>query len=398
MAHISGFHRLSPDERRQALLSVCASETLHALVDSETAVPLAAYDRMTENVIGTFRLPLSAVTAVLVNGIAHPAVMVTEEPSVVAAANAATALFERCGGVHAELMAPVTSAQIVLSAEDPVQAFDACAHLESMRMCWLEMANACDPKLVAVGGGAFDITFECMRRAGDKHTFIVARLDVHTADIMGANAVNTMAEAILDAIANEIASWRPDANVEKLMAILTNAAPGRLVRASVRLPFKHLDGYRKHVPGQHLAHKIELASRFAAASPERAVTHNKGILNGILAAAIPLGQDTRAIAASALDHACRSGTHKPLSAWTVSEDSLLGVLTMPIVAGSVGGTRHALPTIAAAFDFDKIRSYEDLCALLSALGLAQNFAALAALVTDGIQQGHMKLHRRKRDL
>ena len=396
MPHISGFHRLTLDERRQSLRSLDPENTLDRLLDEAQPTPNDAFDRMSENVIGTFRLPLSILTSVCVNDVPRPVAMVTEEPSVVAAANAATALFERCGGVHTQFLKPTTSAQIVLSAQDPMLAFDVCARLECRQKQWLDFANQADPGLIAAGGGAFGLSFECLHQAGFEKTFIVGKLDVHTVDIMGANAVNTMAEAVLSAIMNDIAQTMPTADIERVMAILTNAAPGRLVHANVQLPFDQLNGYRKAVPGNVLAHKVELASQFALASPQRAVTHNKGILNGIFAAALPLGQDIRAISASTLDYACQSGVHRPLSCWKIDHDQLVGDLTLPIVAGTVGGSRHALPTIDAAFRFAAINSYEDLCGVLSAIGLAQNFAALAALVTDGIQEGHLKLHQRKR--
>ena len=395
MTHISGFHRLTLEERRQALRTITAEETLNPLLDAAQPTPLDAFDRMSENVIGTFRLPLSVLTSVCVNGVGRPVAMVTEEPSVVAAANAATALFERCGGVNTRFLKPVTSAQIVLSTTDAMAAFDVNAYLVCRHKRWLEIANQADPGLIAAGGGAFDLSFECLQQAGFEQTFIVGKLDVHTVDIMGANAVNTMAEAVLNAMESDIAQAFPDTLVERVMAILTNAAPGRLVQATVQLPFEQLNGYRKQIPGDKLAHKVELASRFAITCPQRAVTHNKGILNGIFAAATPLGQDTRAIAASALDYACQSGVQRPLATWKISGDTLQGDLTLPIVAGTIGGARHALPSIDAAFRFAAILSYEDLCGVLSAIGLAQNFAALAALVTDGIQEGHLKLHRRK---
>ncbi len=395
MSHISGFHRLSIDKRRQALLAISSEDTLSDLLVENTNDIMPALDRMSENVVGAFCQPLSVLTSVSVNALSRPVALVTEEPSVVAAANAASALFERCGGVRAHYCQPVTSAQIVLVTDDPMQAMDFSARLACMRDKWLYIANASDPGLIAAGGGAFDISFECMNRAGFKSTFIVGTLDVHTVDIMGANAVNTMAEAVLSAIEREFLLATPHSGVERLMAILTNASPGRIVQATISLPFSALDQYKKNVPGQRLAQKLEYASQLALVCPQRAVTHNKGILNGIFAAAAPLAQDTRAIAASAIDFACQSGTHKPLAVWQIHENALQGILTMPIVAGYVGGTTHATPAIAAAFELAHIHSYEDLCGVLTAIGLAQNFAALTALVTEGIQAGHMKLHARK---
>ena len=395
MSHISGFHRMSIDERRQALLALSSQDTLSRLFVGNTDDITPYLDGMSENVVGAFCHPLSVLTSVSVNAQSRPVALVTEEPSVVAAANAASALFERCGGVNTRYCQPVTSAQIVLVADDPMQAMDFSARLSSMRDKWLHIANASDPGLVAASGGAFDIAFECMNRAGYERTFIVGTLDVHTVDIMGANAVNTMAEAILSAIEHEFLRATPPPAVERLMAILTNASPGRIVKATISLPFEALDQYKKNVSGQVLAQKLEEASQLALVCPQRAVTHNKGILNGIFAAATPLAQDTRAMAASAIDFACQSGSHKPLAVWQIHENALQGNLTMPIVAGCVGGASHATPAIAAAFELAHIHSYEDLCGVLTAIGLAQNFAALAALVTEGIQAGHMKLHARK---
>ncbi len=393
MPHISGFHRLTPRARLDALASTHAE--LAQLVPETFPTRLTALDRMSENVVGAFELPLSVVTGFIIDQVARDFVMVTEEPSVVAAANAATALFSRSGGTTTRVSRPVTRAQIVLTAHDALAACSALAHLEPQKDALIDHANACDPALVAAGGGAFALSFEIQNQASCDTSFVVTNLDVHTVDAMGANAVNTMAETVMHEIERQFVALNLDAHPTPLMAILTNAAPGRRVEAKITLPFAQLNGFKTNCDGQTLAARIELASRFAEVNAERAATHNKGILNGLCAAATALGQDTRALSVAAIDAACASGQHKPLATWRVVDETLVGQIQMPIVAGLVGGARHAMPAIDAAFEFAQIKTYDQLVALLASLGLAQNFAALAALVTEGIQAGHMKLHLRK---
>jgi len=383
---------MTPWERLKALQLHTSTDALNALIGGTS---LDALELMSECVVGGFTLPLSMITGVCVFGVDHCVAMCTEEPSVVAAANAGSALFSRAGGVTVEVKKPVTRAQIVIIAHDVMEAPVAAARLMMKRNALLKLANDCDPGLKMAGGDAFALEFECIQDACVKEAFIVGKLDVHTVDAMGANIVNTMAEILLQEAMKSLNAVFPAGVFEPGMAILTNDGEGRMAKARIELPLTLLDNYKQNIPGDELARRIELASKFALVSPERAVTHNKGILNGIFAVETPLGQDTRAQSAAALNYACRTGSHKPLSFWNKVDDKLVGEICMPVVVGLVGGARHALESIDAAYEAAQIDDYETLCGVILAVGLAQNFSALAALTTEGIQAGHMKLHARK---
>lgn len=386
---------MTPQKRLKAVADYVPQDTLDDLTQSAA---LEALDRMTECVVGAFSMPLSILSGVNVNGVDHFAAMVTEEPSVVAAANAASALFSRAGGVRTGIITPTTRAQIMILSHDVNLAPQAAGKLQMMHEKWLELANSCDPDLLKAGGGARSISFECIQQMGIPAIFIVGNLEVATADAMGANAVNTMAENVLHEIMPFLDDEFGPNKFEPGMAILTNASEGRLTRARVSLPFDALDNFKKGVDGETLARRLEEASLFALVSPDRAITHNKGILNGVCACATALGQDTRAISTAAIGYACRSGAHKPLSIWARSGHKLKGELCMPLPVGLVGGARNGLKAIDAAFRLAQIDDYETLCGLITSIGLAQNFSALAALMTEGIQAGHMKLHARKNQL
>lgn len=398
---ISKFYTKSIDERRRALVESGIPESVMQQLDLEAASSSTLFelDAMAENVIGAYRLPLGVLTGLCVNGRVHTVLMATEEPSVIAGVNRAARLFNACGGIETTLCIPVTEAQIavVVAAEHAVQFVEI---LRQNRDVWLNIANDANPLLAAAGGGAFDCRIENPKNSSNperkkienSEEFVVMTLSVRTCDAMGANAVNTMAEAVLRAFNDKFASFPGYA---PCMAILTNRTCGRTVCASARLDAEAISACTRW-DFDEFSRRIERASRFALQSPERAVTHNKGILNGIVAAALPLGQDTRAISCAAIDAACLSGRHVPLSQWTIDapNHALIGRLEIPIPFGAIGGARN-VPHIAAAFLFDGISSAQTGASLLAAIGLAQNFAALWALVTDGIQAGHMALHARK---
>ncbi len=385
------FYEMTPAQRRESLIHQGVdAHTLTAMAEPESP-SLPTLDVMSENVVGAWQAPLGILTRCLVNRRVHRVAMSTEEPSVVAAANRAARLFDDAGGVVVRIDEPVTCAQIMVAVHtDAVGEF--LRQIETRRDQWIALANACDPALVRAGGGAFDFDVTTRTEEHDE-TLVVARLFVHTKDAMGANAVNTMAEKILhtwtERCALSIDGFDPG------MAILTNDGAGRLVTAEIVLPPGTLRRFVAVEPDVFVR-KMARASRFAECDPQRAVTHNKGIMNGIIAAAIPLGQDTRAIEAAAYHYACRDGHHAPLAVWAKDPSSggLRGRLCMPLCVGFIGAFR-ASRAVEAAFRFDGIDDYPTLCALLAATGLAQNFGALWALVTSGIQEGHMKLHRRK---
>ncbi|MBO4351662.1 MAG: 3-hydroxy-3-methylglutaryl-CoA reductase [Proteobacteria bacterium] len=382
------FYTKSLKERRQILEADGASD-----LKELAGIPNAEFDildRMSENVIGAWRLPLGVVPQLTVNGKCHRIAMSTEEPSVIAAVNRTSRLINAChGGIHCRYDSPVTMAQI--SGTLPLaQANGFKLMLIRNKERWLTLANEQNPKLVELGGGAFDIQVDVLPPEWNdswRETFIILKIYVHTMDAMGANAVNTMAEALLRCIENE------NINLTPCMAIVSNASEGRLVHAHIEIPFATLEEITG-IPGSNFAMLIARGSALADRCPERAVTHNKGILNGIIAAAIPLGQDTRAINAAFYDYACKTGVHLPLVRWNIQKQSLHAEMHLPLPVGFVGGLRK-VPAVNAAFAFDKIENYAELCGVLAGVGMAQNLGALWALTTEGIQAGHMKLHARK---
>ncbi len=411
------FYRLSVNERRAALrASAIDPGVIDALTAHHEDDEIA--DAMIENAIGTCPMPLGVVPELRVNGRNHAIAMATEEPSVIAGLNRVSRVFNDSGGTSATMADPVTQAQIAF-AIDADCAQTLAAELRARVGQWLAVADEANPGLVAAGGGALDCRFEiidatppqdlpetCLgagardllpcAAAHDAEALIVATLSVATRDAMGANAVNAMAEALARAW-NALYGNRP--GYAPCMAILTNRAPGRRTRAHIVIEESAAEKYM-HAPFGDIAPKIARASRFAQNNPARAATHNKGILNGIIAAALALGQDTRAISVAAVDAACASGVHKPLAQWycacrpQTQTRALVGAIDVPLPVGVVGGARQ-MPHIDAAFKFDSIDSLATLSALLASIGLAQNFAALWALVTDGIQKGHLALHEKK---
>ncbi|MBQ9395930.1 MAG: 3-hydroxy-3-methylglutaryl-CoA reductase [Proteobacteria bacterium] len=382
------FYEKTVAQRRECL-DFEGMETLAGALTDETAV----LNTMSENVIGSWRLPLGVLTSICVDGREHRIAMATEEPSVVAAANRASALINLSGGVFTAADKPVTRAQIMLVCEE--SRFEWLkSEVLSRQFRYLSSVNEGHSHLIANGGGAFalDVTKICDDRIamadGRKAIFAVIWLSVHTADAMGANLVNTMAEAMMNCIVDDYGDC-----LDPGMAILTNDGAGRIASAEVHIPHEIL-AERARCDGKSLARRIEMASVFAEKSPERAITHNKGILNGMIACALPLGQDTRALEAAAFDWACRSGRHLPLCRWWNDCAQLTGKIELPLTVGFAGAFR-TLPQVSAAFQFDGIASYHELCGVLASVGLAQNLAALWALVTTGIQAGHLKLHARK---
>lgn len=383
------FYELSPLERRASLIDDGVSpELLETLTCSGKDDQMSWLDVMSENVIAGFCLPLGIVRSLIVNDDAHILPMVTEEPSIVAAANKAAKIFNASGGVLAEGQRNIVVGQMQIIVPKGQKAESLARQLLAKRARYLSIANACDPKLVAAGGGAFELRYHVLEAASDTtpEAFIIFDLNVHTAEAMGANAVNTMCEAVLSAM-------QDDFELEAGLAILSNASE-RLVRARVRIPYGVIDGLGGY-PAKDLARRIRLASDFALRDPARSVTHNKGILNGIVALGTALGQDTRAVEAAAFHYALRTGQHQPLTVWRDDEDALTGVLEMPLVLGYVGGARKHHPGVEAGFKLAQIDSCDRLCQCAAALGLAQNFAALLALATEGIQAGHMACARRE---
>ena len=376
----NGFSKKSYHERlellqAQALLSPEKQTSLEQ--DEQISVTVA--DQLSENVVGTFSLPYSLVPEVLVNGQEYTVPYVTEEPSVVAAASYASKIIKRSGGFTAQVHQRQMIGQVALyQVADPEQAQE---KIVSKKAELLELANQAYPSIVKRGGGARDFHVEQIKGETD---FLVVYLHVDTQEAMGANMLNTMLEA-LKPVLEELSQG------QSLMGILSNYATDSLVTASCRIAFRYLS--RQKEQGREIAEKIALSSQFAQADPYRAATHNKGIFNGIDAILIATGNDWRAIEAGAHTFASRDGRYQGLSQWTLDleREELVGEMTLPMPVATKGGSIGLNPRVALSHELLGNPSAKELAQIIVSIGLAQNFAALKALVSTGIQQGHMKL-------
>ena len=376
----NGFSKKSYHERlellrAQALLSPEKQRSL----EQDEQVSLAVADQLSENVVGTFSLPYSIIPELLVNGQDYTVPYVTEEPSVVAAASYASKIIKRAGGFTAQVHERQMIGQVALyQVANPEQAQEKIA---SKKAELLELANQAYPSIVKRGGGARDLHVEQIK--GEKD-FLVVYLHVDTQEAMGANMLNTMLEA-LKPVLEELSQG------QSLMGILSNYATDSLVTASCRIAFRYLS--RQKDQGREIADKIALASQFAQADPYRATTHNKGIFNGIDAILIATGNDWRAIEAGAHAFASRDGHYQGLSQWTLDleREELVGEMTLPMPVATKGGSIGLNPRVALSHELLGNPSAKELAQIIVSIGLAQNFAALKALVSTGIQQGHMKL-------
>ncbi|MFT0756595.1 hydroxymethylglutaryl-CoA reductase, degradative [Streptococcus hohhotensis] len=376
----NGFSKKSYQERlemlkAQALLSPEKQTSLEQ--DEQISVTVA--DQLSENVVGTFSLPYSLVPEVLVNGQEYTVPYVTEEPSVVAAASYASKIIKRAGGFTAQIHERRMIGQVALyQVDDPDLAQEKIA---SKKAELLELANQAYPSIVKRGGGARDLHVEQIKGETD---FLVVYLHVDTQEAMGANMLNTMLEA-LKPVLEELCQG------QSLMGILSNYATDSLVTASCRIAFRYLS--RQKDQGREIAEKIALANQFAQADPYRAATHNKGIFNGVDAILIATGNDWRAIEAGAHAFASRDGHYQGLSCWTLDleREELVGEMTLPMPVATKGGSIGLNPRVALSHELMGNPSAKELAQIIVSIGLAQNFAALKALVSTGIQQGHMKL-------
>jgi hydroxymethylglutaryl-CoA reductase len=306
--------------------------------------------------------------------------MVTEEPSIVAAASNAARLVREAGGFETEAEASLMLGQIqVIDVPNPVAAV-ARVRAEADRL--LGLARQLQPRMVARGGGAREIDAAIVADGS-----LAVHVTVDVGDAMGANAINSLMEGLAPEVA------RITGGTVNLR-ILSNLSDRRLARARCRIPTALLS--HGEMPGELVARRIAAASDFAAASPHRATTHNKGIMNGIDSVAIATGQDWRAIEAGAHAYAARNGRYGPLAIWWVEGSALLGSLELPLAVGTVGDRIRINPRAQLALRILGVESARELARVMAAVGLAQNLAALKALATEGIQRGHMELHSRGR--
>lgn len=384
-SRLPGFYRMSIDERLALLVArgVLSGEDAKCLASGQRVLTRDTADKIIENVIGVFGMPFAIAPNFRVNGRDCLVPMVTEEPSIVAGVSGAAKLARECGGFTATLDESLLIGQVQV-----VRIGDPDAAIASLRACkdeLLRLANVAQPNLLARGGGVRDIEFLRYRLPDERWT-IVLHLLVDTCDAMGANLVNTICEAIATRVESICGG-------KVVLRILSNLADRSLVTAQVKLPLSQLasDGY----PGEQVRDSIVLATALAETDPYRAATHNKGIMNGVDAVAIATGNDWRAIEAGAHAYAASTGSYRSLSRWSVADDGgLHGELRMPLKVGTAGGALTTNPGAALGLEIAGAATARDLGCLMGAVGLAQNFAALRALVTDGIQRGHMSLHAR----
>ena len=376
----NGFSKKSYQERLELLQAqALLSPEKQVSLEQDEQISVTVADQLSENVVGTFSLPYSLVPEVLVNGQEYTVPYVTEEPSVVAAASYASKIIKRAGGFTAQVHERQMIGQVALyQVVEPEQAQE---KIVSKKAKLLELANQAYPSIVKRGGGARDLHVEQIKGETD---FLVVYLHVDTQEAMGANMLNTMLEA-LKPVLEELSQG------QSLMGILSNYATDSLVTASCRIAFRYLS--RQKDEARELAEKMVLASQFAQADPYRAATHNKGIFNGIDALLIATGNDWRAIEAGAHAFASRDGRYQGLSRWTldVEREELVGQMTLPMPVATKGGSIGLNPRVALSHELLGNPSAKELAQIIVSIGLAQNFAALKALVSTGIQQGHMKL-------
>jgi hydroxymethylglutaryl-CoA reductase len=376
-SNISGFYNLASAERLEVLKAFAGltDEELAVLSTKGSLDELA--DRMIENVVGTMPLPLGIATHFEINETEYLIPMAIEEPSVVAAASNAAKMARARGGFQTSSTEPIMIGQIqVTNLSDPSSAkFTVLDHKTEI----LELANRCDPVLVKLGGGAIDLDVRVI--ATDSGPQVILHLLVNVKDAMGANAVNTMAESVAPFI-EEITGGAVH------LRIISNLATHRLARAKAVFA-------RDAIGGEAVVEGILNAYHFAKADPFRCATHNKGIMNGIDAVVIATGNDFRAVEAGAHAYASITGRYLPLTCWEKSsEGDLVGTIELPLALGLVGGATTTHPTAKVNVKLLGVRTANELAEIIAAVGLAQNFAALRALATEGIQRGHMSLHAR----
>jgi len=375
---ISGFYKLNPKERLALVKEFAGlSDEECALLQSTGSLPLEMADRMIENVVGAIPVPLGIGMNFLINERDYLIPMAIEEPSVVAAASYAAKMIRDGGGFHTSSTPPIMIGQIqAVGIADPDAArLRVLAAKEEI----LKKANDQDPVLASVGGGAKDLDAKVIHTT--MGPMLITELHVDCRDAMGANAVNTMAEAVAPLIEQVTGG-------HVYLRIISNLATKRLARAWCTVP-------KEALGGEEVVDGIAYASAFAAADPYRAATHNKGAMNGIIAVILATGNDHRAIEAGAHAYAALKGQYTSLSVWTKNMNGdLEGSIELPMAVGLIGGAVKTHPIAKIAMKILNVKTANEFAEVLAAVGLAQNLGALRALAHEGIQRGHMSLHAR----
>ena len=353
-----------------------SKEEIEVLENSSGGITFDNADKMVENAIGTFSLPLGIATNFRINDEDYLIPMVIEEPSVIAAASNAAKIARIKGGFKVDADESLSIGQIQVLSVDPKLAIPKIT--ESSKKI-LDLANSKSNTLVKMDKGAKEVS--CREIQTDSGIMLIVELLIDVGDAMGANITNSMCEAVAPLI-EELTGGKA------LLRILSNYATRRLVRATAVFD-------KEGVGGEDVVNNIILAYQFAANDTHRAVTHNKGIMNGVIAVANATGQDSRAIEAATNAYAASSGKYRSLTEWSKDEEgNLIGKLEIPLSVGIVGGILNVHPIAKICTKILGVTSAKELAGVITAAGLAQNFGALRALATEGIQKGHMKLHAR----
>ncbi len=374
---ISRFFEKNRDERIRLVskFSGLSVDEVKVLENSDGGITFEKADKMVENAIGTFSLPLGIATNFLINGKDYLVPMVIEEPSVIAAASKGAKTARIKGGFTAKAEESYSIGQIQLLdvKDDPIPKI-----LKSKDEI-LKIANSKSKTLSKIGKGAKDVT--CRKLETDIESMIIVELLIDVGDAMGANITNSMCEAVspyLEQITNG----------HTLLKILSNYSTRRMVTVSATFD-------KNEIGGQEIVDNIILAYQFAKHDVYRAVTHNKGVMNGIIAVANATAQDSRAIEAAANAYAARNGKYTSITEWSKDPDgNLLGKIEIPLSVGIVGGIINVHPIAKVCTKILGVSSASELACVIAATGLAQNFSAIRALATEGIQRGHMRLHAR----
>jgi hydroxymethylglutaryl-CoA reductase len=383
-SRLPGFYKRPLRERIDIIANWAALSEAEEQVLLEHGLGNSQADKMVENALGTFALPLGVAANFQINGRDYLIPMAVEEPSVIAAVSHSAKLIRTGGGFQTESSEPLMIGQIQVLDIPNMDA--AILALTAHKAQLMALANECSQNIVRRGGGARDIEIRPF-----PHTPVGPMLVVHLLydcrDALGANAINTAVEALAPLV-SELTNGRTN------LRILSNLTDRRTATARCTIPAEALA--KQDISGRDVAQLIEEANAFAIVDPYRATTHNKGIMNGIDAVCIATGNDWRAVEAGAHAYAARNGQYSALTDWHVTENGdLYGEMTLPLAVGIVGGATKVHPTAKVAMKILDVSSAGELAEIMTAVGLAQNLAAIKALATVGIQKGHMRLHARQ---
>lgn len=372
----SGFYKHSISKRIELIES-----WLDASIDSaSTVLPEAYANQMIENYLFNYHLPLGVAVNLKVNNAEYVVPMAIEEPSVIAAASFGAKVL---GNIQAETKERLLIGQIIMTVQQPFIEIQQIIKENKAKL--LNIASQASASMVRRGGGPKDIWVE--EKEHPNRNYVSVYLSLDPCDAMGANVINTVLEALSPTMESIIEG-------EVLMSILSNYQPQAVTIATAKVPFAHLSKDKEEA--KSLAERLEMASDYAWLDPYRATTHNKGIMNGIDAVVIATGNDWRAIEAGAHAYAVKDGQYRSLTKWQVNyeDESLEGSIEIPLQVATVGGTLSSHPTAKLALKMLKITSAKDLSNIIASVGLIQNFAAMRALVSEGIQKGHMRMQAR----